>query len=483
MPNSSAMEDSNESAVDGARDAITSAVDGARDANESAADAAVTVPKAFLRSESKWVQVRQVRKVQRATKEWWHPAYWQNALDEEECSCYMPISTMFKVACKRAPYYTLAYNILNLTLYFHSTTAARDQVKFAYFHTATFTSPWYTPITASVMHGSLNHILQNTFMLSVGGFMLEFTEGHFFMFAIHLAAAPIGFGFHGIESNQGVRGASGVIYAITWSQISLLVLNWKDLRLERYVRLVVLLILVGAEIAAYFLQHTTTTSYFSHLFGALVGIGISFICAKNVKVKWYEPILIFIAFVAHITYCIILFSSGQAACGAWGLATVPKLFVDTYMYCRASRVKRAGKRLMRTATGKIGPRADTMAGKALHAVGQHAQKDLELIDRVVTKADSVDEKLKKVETLSPGSKPKKSPSKKVLVKDVKKDAKTDAKQAATADAACVEAAPAATTGTEATPAPSHTSVLEIVQPDDLADEEPVVSDLEVKDLE
>lgn len=195
-----------------------------------------------------WDKVRRAAKVQSATKQWWRPTYWSEVTDTK-LSAAMPLDKMFCVLLFRFPYYTLGYCIACILMYYEGDRASQDGL--AYQHTATFTTPWYTPVAATILHVNENHLLLNMCLLGVGGGLLEFSEGHAFMAAIHIGSGPLGFGFHGIESDMRVRGASGVIYAIMFAQVALLIMNWRELRCERWLRLLVLVGLTSMEVVMY----------------------------------------------------------------------------------------------------------------------------------------------------------------------------------------------------------------------------------------
>lgn len=230
-------------------------------------------------------------------------------------------------------------------------------------------------------------------LLGVGGGLLEFSEGHAFMAAIHIGSGPLGFGFHGIESDMRVRGASGVIYAIMFAQVALLIMNWRELRCERWLRLLVLVGLTSMEVVMYVTNPNHGTAYFAHLFGALIGIGISVICAQNVKVRWFEPILIAVAFVAHVAYCIVMFGTGQSPCGLWGLLIVPKLMVDTYMYWRKATVTRKAKRLIVSTVGNTKIAKFASKSKFVQKSGAVASSVVNTVDAALVAVNRVDDAL------------------------------------------------------------------------------------------
>ena len=256
----------------------------------------------------------------------------------------MPLGDMACLILKRFPYYTLIYVVVCIFMFFRDDTATQGNLAYVHDRATGTSSEWYTPMSATFLHVNGAHLWLNMCMLGMGGGLLEFTEGHYFMLTLHLGAGPLAFGFHGFGSRMRVRGASGVIYAIIFSQVALLKLNWRELRCERWVRLLMLSALIAMEVSLYITSPAHSTSYLSHLFGALIGICISLVCAKNVKVTWWEPIVIALAFGAYVSFCIFIFITGQFACAIWGLGVTPKLLLNTYMYWRKARLVRQGAR-------------------------------------------------------------------------------------------------------------------------------------------
>lgn len=369
---------------------------------------------------SKWNVVREENKKQKAAKialPWFKPDYWSNVTDEPNCSPDMPLDQMAKLIAKKFPYYTLIYCIINWALYsakvdvycYPDIPAAKEtdtfpacnQIPYGYRHWVMAngthaTTGFFTPLTASFLHRSDSHIMFNSCLLGFFGSFLEFTEGHFFMAVLHLGAAPIGFGFHGFFSEMMVVGASGVIYAIFTAQIALLILNWKELggcRLgdEKFIRLFFICFMTVMEAYSYATQgEDHSTSNGAHYGGALVGILVTCICAKNVKVQWYEPPLIAMSLGVYAVLCIGFYSTSQVGCGVLGLIIAPKLGLDTYMYWRRATITRKLQRGMtglakQTGVDKL---VDNQVGRAAGAV---VGTTLNVVDKTLTTVNDIDD--------------------------------------------------------------------------------------------
>lgn len=106
---------------------------------------------------------------------------------------------------------------------------------------------WYGALIAMVSHLNEEHLWGNSFMLLLLGWFLEFTEGFRHTVSVLLGGALIGSAMHGaFKQTLPVRGASGAIYGVMWSQLSLLALNWKEMP-ARWVRLVLCMLLLGFD--------------------------------------------------------------------------------------------------------------------------------------------------------------------------------------------------------------------------------------------
>lgn len=185
-------------------------------------------------------------------------------------------------------------------------------------------SYWYTPVTAILMHLSDAHLLSNMVVLLTSGLLLEVTEGSVHLMLVSLASGVIGAGYHGLYSSARVRGASGAIYGILWSQISLLLLNFAEMP-GRWLRTLVALVLLGAEMATYQLQHDDRVSYQAHLFGALAGTFVSLISGRNVVFWRWEILLNVVGAIGYVGLLVPIVYSGQWSCVIWASAITPLL--------------------------------------------------------------------------------------------------------------------------------------------------------------
>ena len=126
-----------------------------------------------------------------------------------------------------------------------------------------------------------------------------------------------------------MRGASGVVFGMLWSQISLLALNFEEMP-ARWLRLLVLVGLILVEVLTYHYERDPKTSYTGHLFAAIAGVAISLVSGHNVVFRRWELVLTIAGAAAYFGLCIWIFVSHQFAVGGWAAAVGVVLNVDIY---------------------------------------------------------------------------------------------------------------------------------------------------------
>jgi len=181
--------------------------------------------------------------------------------------------------------------------------------------------------------------------------LLEVTEGSVHVVLVSLASGVVGSAYHGLFSTSRVRGASGAIYGILWSQISLLALNFRDMP-GRWLRMLVALLLLGAEIATYQLQHNDKVSYQAHLFGAAAGTFVSLVSGRNVVFYRWELLLNAVGALGYTALLVPIFRSGQWACALWAATVCPLLLWAIYLATLRASLGRPTSRLEAEAWAK-----------------------------------------------------------------------------------------------------------------------------------
>ena len=156
----------------------------------------------------------------------------------------------------RPPLVTLAYAVACIVVFY-----ADDRGEW---YRAGERSPWYGSLYAMVSHVNEEHLWQNVFMLTLLGWFLEATEGARHVASVAYAGGLLGAAYHGIaRPHVIVKGASGAIYAIMWSQLSLLALNWFEMP-KRWLRLALIVLLFSCDAGIYWCERRPNLSNESH---------------------------------------------------------------------------------------------------------------------------------------------------------------------------------------------------------------------------
>jgi rhomboid-related protein 1/2/3 len=152
-------------------------------------------------------------------------------------------------------------------------------------------------------HKGIMHVAMNAFMIIILGIPLEGSGGTrrmFLMFNLGVIGGAMCYMIG--DGHRMVVGASGGVYALLAMHFSNLLLNWRQKKFRKPT-LVLLLFLVGADLASYFLtQGTTKVSGTAHLGGFLTGLltGIAF--GRNYEVERHEIALQVVSFVLILAF-------------------------------------------------------------------------------------------------------------------------------------------------------------------------------------
>lgn len=207
--------------------------------------------------------------------------------------------------------------------------------------------PWYGALVAMVSHLNFAHITQNMIMLALLGYFLEFTEGFRHVATVLWGGGCLGAAFHGVfVPSMKVRGASGAIYGVMWSQLSLLLLNWNEMPL-RWVRLVLCTLLLSMDIFFFVTDRKPGLSYMSHFFGACAGTCVALVLGRNVQLRRREVLLHWLGVGGYTSLCIIALVGQQYAAAGLAGALIPVLLL------RAAHLSRRAFVLKRTASQQL----------------------------------------------------------------------------------------------------------------------------------
>lgn len=256
---------------------------------------------------------------------WWHALarheaevmrhYWQVILQNERA--------------RRPPMVTIAFMTTCICV-FHLV----DRHGQAY----TADGPWYSAFVAAASHTSERHLMSNMIMLGLLGVFFEFTEGFRHTLSVLYAGALLGAAFHGALRARPVRGASGAIYALLWSQLSLLLLNWREMPL-RWVRLLLCLMMLGLDIGMYVNERQRNTSYSSHLFGAVAGMCVALVLGKNVQLRRRDLAGKWAGMVGYSALVLVAGVYSQRWPARFAAALVPVLGVRVLFYTRRAFIQ------------------------------------------------------------------------------------------------------------------------------------------------
>lgn len=186
-------------------------------------------------------------------------------------------------------------------------------------------SPWYAPLSATLVHSSTRHLVGNLGTLLLVGSAHETTEGPLRWLAVAWGGATLGVAGQGLAApDKYVLGASTVVYALAWSQLALLALNWAEMPL-RWFRLalaVVVVVLEGVLFAVAFDEHL---AYAAHAGAALAGTLVSLVLGSNVARRRWERGVGVAAACAYTALATLALASAQPAAATLAAVLVPGL--------------------------------------------------------------------------------------------------------------------------------------------------------------
>lgn len=202
--------------------------------------------------------------------------------------------------------------------------------------------PWYCVLGALFSHLSDAHLWNNAIMLLLVGWFLEMTEGSRHVASVVLGSACLGSAMHGaMMPRVRVRGASGAIYGLMASQLSLLALNCSAFSApERLVRLVICATVLSYEFISWKLHYMQGVSYYSHVGGAIAGLCISLCFAKITRLRRRDVVLLWGGTGGYAALVGLAFSFGQLSAAALASSLGPFLVVRAALTSHRALVKR-----------------------------------------------------------------------------------------------------------------------------------------------
>lgn len=266
--------------------------------------------------------------------------YWYRVLDvnKGEKSTYRELLHRL---VRRPPIVTIGFAAL-LVAFYYGSGGREDASEWMKSNQYIYNAPWWRSWSAMYMHVDASHLWENVSILLVAGALLEVTEGPRHTLEVVHTSGVLSMGFHALLiPSRFIAGASGAIYAILWSQLAVLALNWSDMP-TRWLRALGLTLLLGGEVLVYYLAtkdgSTPRTSYPCHVFGALTGVCVSLVSAENVRYHRAECLLNAAGIVGFVALTVAVFVSGQVGCATLALAIAPMLAVE--MWWNLQRLRR-----------------------------------------------------------------------------------------------------------------------------------------------
>ena len=236
---------------------------------------------------------------------------------------------------RRPPLVTLSVLIAIISVHF-----ATDHGKKSIGYTPD--APWYSVLGALFSHVSDSHLLTNAVMLLFVGAFLEFTEGFRHVASVVLGSAMLGSAMHGaLLPRVRVRGASGALYGLMASQLSLLVINFSAFSApERWVRIIICVSVLSAEVLTSQLDHNPGLSYYSHLGGAVTGVCISLCFAKIARLRRRDVALLWVGAAGYAALVGLAFGFGQFAAASFASCLGPFLILRAALTTHRALIKK-----------------------------------------------------------------------------------------------------------------------------------------------
>lgn len=204
-------------------------------------------------------------------------------------------SRMCAVA-RRVPWYTLSMFAVYMSIYFTICQNPKGDGRNDGLELDTYKADevyrWYT---YSLLHLNGMHIGTNMLTLGVYGTLIEFDNGPWRVFLIHILSILGGAFGVGWESRFKQRermyviGASGGNYGLLSSQVGNLVLNWPELTLIRRILYGgVLVSCVLSDVVVNIVLYNPDISYSAHVGGFVFGLFAGLSVMKNIRVLAWE---------------------------------------------------------------------------------------------------------------------------------------------------------------------------------------------------
>lgn len=190
-------------------------------------------------------------------------------------------------------------------------------------------------LTYQFTHGSIVHVLTNTFMVLILGIPLEGFHGHWRLVVIFNLGVIGGACLHILcnPHRYPLIGMSAGCYALMAMHLSDLVINWRQTRFRWLKGLMLLCLALPDVINASLDGRMTprTTGHFAHAGGYIIGMLAGVLLGKDIKAKEYKTNIRAVALT--LSFCLVAFYVW------WVEKWPPRAIWDTLPFCWVQQVQ------------------------------------------------------------------------------------------------------------------------------------------------
>ncbi|RWS28714.1 rhomboid-related protein 2-like protein [Leptotrombidium deliense] len=160
-------------------------------------------------------------------------------------------------------------------------------------------------ITYMFIHAGFVHLFFNVLIQMLIGVPLELVHKWWRIGLVYLGGVLAGsLGASISDPNTYLAGASGGVYALIAAHVSNVIINWSEMEFN-WVRLIALLVFGGTDVGVavydrYYGETKNRTSYAAHIAGAVGGLLIGIVILRNLRVRKWERLVGWFAFLFYV---------------------------------------------------------------------------------------------------------------------------------------------------------------------------------------
>lgn len=202
---------------------------------------------------------------------------------------------------RKFPIFSANMTMIFMVLWYAwSNDKSREQqtVDFAFYRNST---TFQNVISSALVHNSEVNLLINCFGFLQVSTIFEITEGAISTFVTFWASHVMGIILHSLSTTDALTGASAGIFGLCAGQISIILVNWQEMKKPIF-RVILVFLVVTTELGS--LLHESHYDIIAHVVGgSLAGIFSGLAIVKNMKVKKYELVVSWVATFVYIVIC------------------------------------------------------------------------------------------------------------------------------------------------------------------------------------